>query len=235
MEWPRGDLPSACRGHPMHSCASGDVLRDHRMHSCASRDRAGTSLQAQSVHRRTRMGVLPCTAVHRRTVRGCHSGYSCALADATECPSPVRLCMGGQGEVVIRTQLRIVAPTRTSLHAQLCMVGQRGDATSDTAVHGLTRKGQDGGKKKAANRRRTIGSSADEGPWPAPDRPLDQDSDRHPPESGPDRHPRDQRIAMQMKSRMNSAETIQIIGWTSLALPLQVFTMQYVMNPPAMP
>lgn len=41
--------------------------------------------------------------------------------------------------------------------------------------------------------------------------------------------------AMQTKSRMNSAETTQITGWTSLALPLQVFTMQYVMKPPAIP
>ena len=41
--------------------------------------------------------------------------------------------------------------------------------------------------------------------------------------------------AMQTKSRMNSAETTQITGWTSFALPLQVFTMQYVMKPPAMP
>ena len=40
---------------------------------------------------------------------------------------------------------------------------------------------------------------------------------------------------MHTKSRMNSADTIQMIGCTSLALPFQVFTMQYMMKPPAMP
>ena len=40
---------------------------------------------------------------------------------------------------------------------------------------------------------------------------------------------------MHTKSMMNSAATIQMIGWTSLALPLQVFTRQYMMKPPAMP
>ena len=46
---------------------------------------------------------------------------------------------------------------------------------------------------------------------------------------------RNHRIAMHTKSMMNSAATIQMIGWTSLALPLQVFTRQYMMKPPAMP
>ena len=47
MEWSRGIQSSACRDHPMHSCAWRDAVHGHPMHSCACEDTPETSLHAQ--------------------------------------------------------------------------------------------------------------------------------------------------------------------------------------------
>ena len=86
MEWPWGSHPSACRDHPMHSCAWKDVLDDHPMHSCARGDTHQRASDAQLC-----MRGLPSTA------------------------SDAQLCMWGHRPRVLDAQLYIEGHSFTGM------------------------------------------------------------------------------------------------------------------------